>query len=77
MEELKLDTYPEECKCPKCGSYDVYYAPFELDEDGEVLTYRAECENCGTKYCECYDLVFAGQWNIVDKEGNRYEGLPT
>lgn len=75
MEKLKLNTYPEECRCPKCGSYYVYYARFELDEDGEVLTYRGECEDCGTKYHECYNLVFTGQWNIVDKDGNIYEDL--
>lgn len=77
MEKLKLNTYPKECKCPKCGSYNVYYAKSELDEDGEVLTYRGECEDCGTKYCEWYALVFAGQRNIVDKDGNVYEDLKT
>lgn len=75
MEEKQLNTYPEEGKCPICGSNKIYFSGSDIDSAG--LTYHAECEECGTTFCECYDLVFAGHWNIEDKEGNRYEDLPT
>ena len=70
-----LDTYPEQGKCPKCGSDDIFYETGDVDDAG--FTYHATCQNCGTIFCECYDLVFAGHWNIKDKEGNEYEDLPT
>lgn len=75
MDELKLDVYPEEGKCPLCGGINIIFANQDIDEAG--LTYYCECEDCGARYAECYDLVFAGNWNIYDKDGNKYEDLPT
>jgi transcription elongation factor Elf1 len=75
MEERKIDNYPEEGKCPLCSSKNVYFYPMNRDDAG--LTYHAKCEDCGAKYDECYDLIFAGNWNIYDKENNKYEDMPT
>lgn len=75
MEELETNNYPKQGICPICGSDNVAYEVSKIDEAG--LTYPCECHSCGAKFDECYDLVFAGNWNIYDKDNNKYEDMPT
>lgn len=75
MEEKKLDSYPQEGKCPICGSDNVAFSTSKVNEAG--LEYECTCHSCGAEFKECYDLVFAGNWNIYDKTGQKYEDLPT
>lgn len=71
----KLDTYPEKGKCPFCGSENLKYKDLEVTEAG--VQYDATCKYCGGTFAECYDLVFAGHWELKDANGVEYEGLPT
>jgi transcription elongation factor Elf1 len=63
----------EQNVCPICGSENISYSCGEIDETG--VTYECECSYCGASFNECYDLVFAGNWNITDKDGNEYEDI--
>lgn len=68
------DTYPEPGVCPICNSNQVSFGATDVD-DG--VSYECECQDCGACWDECYDMVFAGNWNIYDGDGNEYENLPT
>lgn len=72
---LKLDVYPQEGTCPLCQSTNVDFQSNPVDEAG--FSYSCECLTCGATWEDCYDLVFAGQWNIADKKGNEFDDLPT
>lgn len=74
-DKKKLDTYPETDICPLCGSDQVEYSDGTVDHAG--YSYTCECHDCKARWNECYDMVFAGCWNIVDKDGQEYEDLPT
>lgn len=69
------DTYPKQGVCPLCHSNKVSFGAMDMNESG--ATYERECQNCGANWDECYDIVFAGNWNIYDGDGNEYENLPT
>lgn len=69
------DTYPEVGRCPLCKSYNVSFGATDIDDNG--VTYECKCRDCGAYWDECYDMVFAGNWNIYDSEDNEYENLPT
>lgn len=76
MTERKLDVYPQESVCPLCQEEaDIEFDSGSVDDAG--FTYYCTCGNCGATWHECYDLVFAGNWSIKDKDGNDYEDLPT
>lgn len=42
--------------CPKCGSTMINYGVTELD--GESMGYHAQCDDCGTKFIEWYNLEY-------------------
>lgn len=71
IEQRTPERYPEEGKCILCGSVEIEFSSAEIDEAG--LTYHCTCCECGATYDECYDMVFAGNWNIRDKNGTEYE----
>lgn len=71
----ELDVYPEENKCPVCGEKENIEYQGGLDDGG--YTYHCTCGNCGATYHECYDMIFAGDYCIKDKDGNEYEDLYT
>ena len=75
IEQRIPERYPKEGKCILCGSEEIEFSPAEIDEAG--LTYHCTCYECGAKFDECYDLVFAGNWNIIDKNGTEYEDKET
>lgn len=50
--------------CPVCDSKNINYGAMEVD--GEGVCYPAQCEDCGATFHECYDLVFAGHYNIKE-----------
>lgn len=74
-EVKQLDVYPEENKCPLCGEQEDIEYFGEKDDAG--YTYHCECNKCGATYLECYNLVFAGNYAIRDKDGKTYEDLYT
>ena len=74
-EKRELDVYPEQGKCPLCGSKNVSFLSGEVDEAG--YSYQCCCDDCDGNWLESYTMVFAGNWNIQDKDGNDYEDLPT
>ena len=69
----KLNVHPVEDKCPLCGSSDIEFGTAEIDDAG--VSFECECKECGATFTECYNMVFAGDWNVVDKDGNEYEDL--
>ena len=52
--------------CPKCGNYNLDYQPAEFEDTMVVFPY--ECEDCGQRGEEWYNLDFAGH-NVYDDNG--------
>lgn len=67
--------YPVEGECPFCKSYDVDFQPAIVDDAG--VTYKCECQRCHATFNQCYDMIFAGNWDIRDARGVEYEDCPT
>lgn len=58
----------KEGQCPKCGNYNLYYDPMEIE--GNSVYYPWTCEDCGASGKEWYNLEFSEQeLDENDEEG--------
>jgi len=59
--EIQHDEY---CagRCPKCDSDNLqYYTP---QEDGDQLSYKADCKNCGLEFHEYYHVKYEHSYGV-------------
>ena len=54
-------------ECPLCQSQDLEFDSAEIDD--LCVNYPWECETCGARGTESYDMEFNGHYNIRDKGG--------
>lgn len=59
----------KECTCPVCGSSRINYDSMKITD--EVVSYPAQCEDCGATYYEDYVLNFCGISEVRNKDGER------
>ncbi len=55
--------------CPVCGSSCITYGSMDIEDN--VVSYPAQCDDCGATYYEDYTLVFCGLSEVRNKDGER------
>lgn len=55
--------------CPVCGSSCINYGSMDIEDN--VVSYPAQCNDCGATWNEDYELVFCGVSDVYDKDGNQ------
>lgn len=55
--------------CPCCGSSNISYGSMNLNDN--VVSYPAQCDDCGATYYEDYTLDFCGISEVRNKDGER------
>ena len=60
-----------EDRCPLCGSPVLNYGSFELHDTS--VEYPTECRSCGATWVQWYDFVYAGNTDVMDKDGKEID----
>lgn len=49
--------------CPKCGSSNVEYDTYEMEDD--YIFQKITCNECGCEFTDCYRMVYDG-YNLFE-----------
>ena len=61
------DVEKKQGRCPNCGSGNLKYGDLEYGDFGDTVYYEFECENCGKRGREWYELQYVGS-EIIEED---------